>query len=79
LLKWGRADVPPLNIKGLVKPPLKGSAKMAETLQRLLACDTCGSSELQVMIGHCETEGWVRLVFICRFMHRTEVKVERAL
>ena len=52
---------------------------MAETLQRLLACDTCGSSQLQVMFGHCEQEGWVRLIFLCRFMHRTEVKVERAI
>ena len=50
-----------------------------ETLQRKLACDTCASSQLQVMIGHEEVEGWVRLIFLCRFMHRTEVRVERAL
>ena len=52
--------------------------RMAETLQRKLACDTCGSSQLQCMVGHGETEGWMLLIFLCRFMHRTEVKVKRA-
>lgn len=53
-----------------------------ETLQRKLACDTCGTSDLSVMIGHGDLgwsdQEWVQLVFLCSFMHRTEVRVKRA-
>lgn len=49
-----------------------------ETLQRKLACDTCGTSDLCVMVGHPDSDTWITLVFLCSFMHRTEVKVKGA-
>ena len=50
---------------------------MAEKLQQKLACDTCGTSDVKVMIGEATEDGWVTLVFTCSFGHRTLLRAER--